>query len=207
MRIEILLRLLLPLVLFFNDCYAEFSFNEHPLLETKRLVLRKMTLEDAEDLFVFLSDKQVLQYAAMPLHVTVEDSEGYIRGAWDAFARQVRIAWVIEEKETKAIIGVCSFFDIVMAHKRAEIAYIFAQNAWNKGYATETAQKLIDFGLNTLQLCRIQASCHPDNAQSAKVLEKCGMQYEGLLRNYKVQHDGPSDRKMYSIISKPFAKL
>ncbi len=190
------MRILLLCILLTSTCFAD----THPSLETERLKIRRMVLEDAPDIFAFMSDEHVMQYVGAPCQTTIDDTEQYIKRTWEAFANKVHISWVIEEKETSDIVGVCSLFDIIPAHKRAEIAYIFAQKAWNRGYGTEIAQKLVDFGLNTLDLCRVQATCHPNNHQSAKILEKCGMQYEGYLRNYKVINGVISDRKLYAII-------
>ncbi|MES2345367.1 MAG: GNAT family N-acetyltransferase [Chlamydiota bacterium] len=181
--------------LFISSPYAI----ETPALETKRLILRKLTIEDAQDLFAITSDKEVVKLTAINLQSTLEEAERYIESSLN---QHTTLPWIVLEKTTNVIVGLCTFFDLSIGQKRGEISFVFARSAWNKGYATETAQELIRFGFETLKLVRIQGSCHPDNNQSSRVLEKCGMQYEGLLRSYKIQQGKPSDRKMYAIIQR-----
>ncbi len=71
---------------------------------------------------------------------------------------------------------------------------------WGQGLATEAAQALVAFGLEQMQLARIEAVCLPENAASARVLQKAGMQYEGLLRNYQVWRGKPCDLQMWAVV-------
>ncbi len=73
--------------------------------------------------------------------------------------------------------------DVAEEACQATLGYCLSARAWGRGYATETARALVGFGFDVLLLHRIQAGCDPENAASARVLEKVGMTLEGRLRD------------------------
>ncbi len=178
---------------------------ELPVLETRRLILRTLTLEDTQAIFAMTSDIDVVCLTAIPLHHSYQEARECVMVHLELYAQEKILPWVVVEKSSNTIIGLCTFFDLSASQRRGEISYLFAKCAWNKGYATEVAKTLVTFGFEALQLARIQATCHPNNYQSDKVLQKIGMQYEGLLRNYKITQGKPSDRKMYAITQEDYS--
>jgi ribosomal-protein-alanine N-acetyltransferase len=87
------------------------------------------------------------------------------------------------------------------AHQRADLGYWLGVPFWGQGYATEAARLVISFGFARLHLHRIQARCFPRNRASARVLEKVGMRYEGLLRGYLRKGDVFEDALLFAILS------
>jgi RimJ/RimL family protein N-acetyltransferase len=87
------------------------------------------------------------------------------------------------------------------AHQRADLGYWLGVPFWGQGYATEAARLVISYGFVRLQLHRIQARCFPRNRASARVLEKVGMRYEGLLRGYLRKGDAFEDALLFAILS------
>ena len=85
-------------------------------------------------------------------------------------------------------------------HKRAEIAFNIGRKYWGKGYATETAQAIIQFGFEYWRLNRIEGTCMVENRASARVMEKVGMTLEGVLRKYVYVRGQFRDMKLYSIL-------
>jgi [ribosomal protein S5]-alanine N-acetyltransferase len=75
-------------------------------------------------------------------------------------------------------------------------------DAWGKGYATESCKAIVDYGFATLHLNRIEASVDPENMASVAVLEKLGMQPEGLLRERVICNGQQRDRTMYGLLKK-----
>jgi RimJ/RimL family protein N-acetyltransferase len=86
-------------------------------------------------------------------------------------------------------------------HQRADLGYWLGVPFWGLGYATEAARLVISYGFVRLQLHRIQARCFPRNRASARVLEKAGMRYEGLLRGYLRKGDAFEDALLFAILS------
>ena len=80
------------------------------------------------------------------------------------------------------------------------MGYTIARAYWGLGYATEAARALIQFGFDRMHLVRIEAVCLPEHLASARVLQKAGMQFEGVLRSYQVWRGQPRDLHMYAIV-------
>lgn len=85
-------------------------------------------------------------------------------------------------------------------YKSAEVWYKIHPDHWNKGYATESLEAVLEFGFETLQLHRVIAGCAVDNIGSIKVLEKAGLQREGRGRQILPLKTGWSDNFLYSIL-------
>ena len=93
-----------------------------------------------------------------------------------------------------------------MSDKRAEIGYCIRRENWGKGIATEVAGGLIRYGFSDLKMHRIEAKCDPDNIASYIVMEKNGMQREGILRQDKNIRGEWRDSYIYSILSHEWSK-
>jgi RimJ/RimL family protein N-acetyltransferase len=87
-----------------------------------------------------------------------------------------------------------------MRSKVANIGFCLNREYWGKGYATETAMGLLNYGFAELQLQRVEANCDPENSASRRLLEKIGMTYEGLLREKVLIHGEHRDYLVYSIL-------
>lgn len=172
-----------------------------PTLETPRLLLRPLSINDAADIFEMTSDPEVAKLTAMfLLHQTVEETQKYIAKLQENYQEYHSPMWAVVDIENRKVIGLAGFVYYNSALAKAEIAYAFSRAYWNHGYATEATKEIIQFGFKQLKLCRIQATVHEANGASIHVLEKCGMTYEGYLRNYYFTQGKPSDRRMYAII-------
>jgi len=84
-------------------------------------------------------------------------------------------------------------------HRRGEMGYVLARDVWGRGYATEAAAALLAYGF-AAGLHRIGATCDPENAASARVLEKIGMSFEGRLREYFLIRGAWRDRLLYAAV-------
>jgi ribosomal-protein-alanine N-acetyltransferase len=178
----------------------EDVFSDQPILETDSLILRKLTLDDAEDLFEYAAHPEVTRYLQWEPHESISDSITFIQTAIIRYERQLPAPWGIELKTDRKIIGSCDFISWFPDHFRAEIGYALARKYWGYSYMTEAVRKIIDFGFMTSMLNRIQAMCEPDNLASARVMEKVGMTYEGILRGFHFQNGACQDMKIYSIL-------
>lgn len=105
------------------------------------------------------------------------------------------VTWAIREDD--GLIGACGLFNIVRGH-RAEIGYWLAEDYWGQGIMTAVVEAVCQHGWNELDLVRIHAHVMPDNAASARVLEKCGFQHEGRLRSYFRKGDNRIDADVFA---------
>jgi [ribosomal protein S5]-alanine N-acetyltransferase len=171
-----------------------------PILETERLRLRPFTLDDAPDVRVLAGAPEV---AATTLHIPhpypAGAAEEWIGTHTEAAARGDGFAWAIERAEDRALLGGISLA-VAAAHYRAEMGYWLGVPFWNQGSTTEAARRVVECGFKEFGLHRIQATCLPRNPASARVMQKAGMSYEGLLRGYVRKGDVFEDLAMYAVL-------
>ncbi|MDR9854723.1 GNAT family N-acetyltransferase [Paenibacillus sp. VCA1] len=172
----------------------------NPLLETERLVLRKLTANDVGDVFKYCSDEEISKYTTWHSHQTIEDSRQFVDHVLGLYEQNNLAPWGIEHKETGAVIGTVGFVYWHPKQARAELAYALSRAYWNKGLMSEAAGKVVRFGFEAMQLVRIEARCHLLNIGSSRVMEKCGMEFEGILRKHIFVKGKFEDLKLYAII-------
>jgi ribosomal-protein-alanine N-acetyltransferase len=181
------------------------AFADLPELETERLLLRKMRLDDAEAMFAYASDPEVTRYVLFETHRSVEDSESFLRLATEGYERGDFGGWGVVLKDSGAFVGTCGM-DVGYApeHARAELGYVLSREHWGKGLMPEAVRAVIRFGFRRMDLNRIQARCIAENTASARVMEKAGMTYEGTLRESEFIKGAYRDMKIYSILRREF---
>lgn len=166
-----------------EDIYKDF-----PPLESDRIILRKLTEADAEDLFAYASKEEVTKYVFWERHRSITDSEEFIAYALNQYKKSDIAPWGIEWKENGKFIGTIDFVSWQPHHKTAEIGYVIA------------GKLLLKFGFEQMDLVRIQARCFVHNHASARVMEKLGMRFEGILRKELFVKGTHQDTKLYSIL-------
>ena len=177
-------------------------------LETERLRLRKFTEEDAEDMYNnWASDTEVTKYLTWPAHSSIEVSKKVIDMWIDNYKDMEYYQWAIELKEIRQVIGTISLMNIDNNIENCEVGYCIGRKFWNKGITTEAFSSIINFAFNQVGFERITARHHVDNSASGRVMEKCGLKYEGLLRKISRNSSGELvDCKYYSILKDEYLK-
>lgn len=181
-------------------------FANLPQLETERLVLRRFTLDDAQDLLECASDPEVPKYTSWEQHKTIDDAIQTINQIMSIYddTGTKRWTWGIEHKaDDNKLIGTFTIWG-EPEHARAEIGYILGRPYWGQGLVSEAAREVLRFGFNELGLNRIQASCDLENIASARVMEKNGMTYEGTLRDWLFTKGKYANFKMYSVLRREY---
>ena len=103
-------------------------------------------------------------------------------------------------RDDNKVVGTCDFIHWHPEYGRAEIGYVLSPDYWNRGIMTEAVSEIIAYGFGVKTVSRIQAMCTVPNIGSARVMEKVGMNYEGVLRQYMIQKGSPRDMKIYAIL-------
>ncbi len=169
-------------------------------LQTPRLILRKLELSDAEDIFAYASNPQVATYTSWAAHQSIDETYKYLNDfVFELYRSGQGMDWGIVEKASGKLIGTCGLYTM-SEHRRGTLGYALNRDYWGQGLMTEVAKAAIAFGLHVMQLQRIQAICDVDHIASARVLEKVGMQFEGILHNYVFYKERPWNVKMYAIV-------
>jgi [ribosomal protein S5]-alanine N-acetyltransferase len=173
---------------------------ELPVLETARLVLRRMEVSDAEDVYEYASDPAVAEHTGWDAHRSPDISEAFAATQ----ARSRGCAWAIVQRADQKVIGTCGIVR-ARAPYRGEINFALSRKYWNQGFMTEAVREVVRFGFEVLGLHRIQARCKVANIGSARVMEKAGMTLEGVLREYSFSKGEYLNLKMYSILQREWS--
>ena len=179
---------------------ARNIFDPFPELETERLILRKIRMEDAHDMYAYGSNPEVTKYMTWNTHQSIEDTKEFLVFALSQYEKKELAPWGIERKGTGKLIGTIDFVGWKIPHRVAELGYVLSQDFWGQGIAAEAAKELIKFGFVQMNLMRIQARCFVENTGSERVMQKAGMTYEGVIRKGMYAKGKHQDLKMYSIL-------
>lgn len=169
-------------------------------LETERLVLRKPRLDDADAVFSrYAGDVEVSRYLAWHLHRSPDVTRSFLEFSDSEWERWPAGPYLVESKADGCLLGGTGLsFE---TRYRASTGYVFARDAWGKGYATEAVRAIVQIS-HALGLARLYAICHVDHARSARVLERTGFTKEGVLHKYlefpNLQPGQPADVYCYA---------
>lgn len=162
------------------------EFGEFPTLETTRLVLREMTLDDAEFYLAEFSDPVVVEMQAFDPPATLDDARKELMTyCINPFRENRGIRWGMELKAEKKLIGTLGFHNWVKGNGfgyRAEMGYDLLSKYRRQGYMTEAMIAAIDFGFSVMRLNRIVIYIDPRNHPSQSLVRKLGFKHEGTLR-------------------------
>lgn len=148
------------------------------IIETDRLTLRPTLMSDAEDVFEYASGENVGINAGWKSHETIEETREIIE---TVFSEENVFAIVLNESG-KVIGSIGLVADPKRAYDRVQmIGYALGEVYWGRGYMSEAAKALVDYGFGALDLTMISAYCYPSNERSRSVLKKLGFEYEGRL--------------------------
>lgn len=156
---------------------------------TERLRLRAVEISDAPLIFnLYAKDPTATKYMSFKCTGKIEDTQPFLTQAALSFAGQPssikHFAWLIQIKDSSEYIGSCGLGPT--GPTTISGGYILNQNFWGKGYASEAWKCLVEWAKTQPEVLRIEATHHPDNPASGKVMEKAGMTYEGILPNHQV---------------------
>lgn len=171
-------------------------------IETDRLILRRYRIEDADAMYKnWASDSEVTKFLMWPPHPSVDVSRGIIEDWLKEYPDEKYYQWAIVLKangdEPIGGIGVVHMNeDISMVH----IGYCLGRAWWRRGIMSEALKAVMDFMFDTVEVNRIESRHDPRNPNSGKVMQKCGMKYEGTLRSADWNNQGICDACYYALL-------
>ncbi len=175
-------------------------------IETKRLTLRKFQANDAADMYYhYCSDPEVTRFMTWPAHRNLEITNRVLSSWLDQYDEKTYM-WAIVSKDIHEVIGTISVTQMDTKAKSCEIAYAIGQNYWNQGYTTEALKAVMAFLFEQVGVNRIWACHDTRNPASGAVMKKCGMVYEGRLRQAIKLNAGIGDLDTYGILKSEWTK-
>jgi RimJ/RimL family protein N-acetyltransferase len=169
--------------------------------QTARLTLRRPTLDDAQAIFEeYAADPDVTKHLAFTPHREVETVRVFLRELMAAVEEGTRFPWAITLTGDDRLIGMV---EMRVNGTRADVGYVLAKRHWGRGYIPEALRVVVDWAMGQAEIYRVWAFCDVENRASVRVLEKVGMQREGILRQWSVSpnvSDVPRDCYCYSVV-------
>lgn len=159
---------------------------EHQTLQTERLILRKLQLEDAPEMFNYASNPEVARFTSFEPHDSLETTRATIA---KFFLPNSLYHWGIVEKTSGQLIG--EIFLNPINEKTVELGWILNQDHWGKGIMPEATECLLALSFDKLEVKVIQAKHFTENAKSGRVMEKLGMKNLGKVYSYFPKFKSP----------------
>jgi RimJ/RimL family protein N-acetyltransferase len=172
-------------------------------LKTERLNLRPISENDINNIHKLHSLPETDKFNTLGIPNSIRETEIIVEG-WiseNNLEDNKKYTFTIELNKEEEFIGLIGINLGKEKYKNAEVWFKIHYNYWNKGYATESLKKIIDFGFKNLNLHRIEAGCAIENIGSINVLEKVGMFREAHTRKLLPLKSGWSDNYGYAILS------
>lgn len=177
-----------------------------PILETDRFVLRRITLEDANEIFDYFSKDEVTKYYNSDSFTDIQQAVQLIEKWDERFKGEQSIRWGIARREDNILIGSCGYHNWVHKYFKAEIGYELSPLFWRQGVMTEVFKPILTYGFEQMKLHRIEALYDPANTASKKSLMKAGFKVEGLLRESYYEKGRFIDAEICSLLASEFMK-
>lgn len=175
-------------------------------LETERLILRRFTQHDAEAMYRnWANDPEVTKYLTWPTHSDVSISKAVIDSWLPLYENPNHYSWAIVLKEIDEPIGSIAAVEQRDDIKMVHIGYCIGRNWWHCGYTSEALNRLVKFFFEQVGVHRIESRHDPRNPNSGKVMQKAGLQFEGVLRKSDQNNQGGyCDAAYYALLDEDY---
>ena len=176
-------------------------------LETPRLILRPLTVEDAQAMYDnWASDPEVTKFLTWPAHESVEVSRMILQQWEEGYQKDDYYQWGIVLKELGQPIGGISVVNLKEIAEKVEIGYCIGSRWWHQGIMSEAFGAVIDYLFSKCGVNRISSRHDPNNPHSGNVMKKCGLLYEGTSRQVDRNNQGICDAAHYAILKEDWLK-
>lgn len=152
----------------------ETNFTPFPSLTTERLSLRKLSPDDAEEIFFLRTDENINKYIDRSRATSMDDAYNFINKTNQSIDNNEFVDWAITFKDDSKLIGSICLWNISREENKAEVGYELLPDFQGKGIAQEAMLVVLDYGFNIMMLNKIEAYTHKENSASKKLLEKFG---------------------------------
>lgn len=174
-------------------------------IETDRMILRRFSCSDNEAMRKnWISDEKIQSMYAEPVYTTKDEVKELLDKYISSYEKEDYYRWAIIDKESRECIGQIAYFLVDSKNHFAEIEYCIGSAFQHRGLATEATKAVIAYGFDRIHLHKVQICTKTINAASRKVIEKCGLTYEGTLRDYFYDNGQYIGRLFFSILREEY---
>ncbi|NLL91643.1 MAG: GNAT family N-acetyltransferase [Ruminococcaceae bacterium] len=156
-------------------------------IETERLIMRRMSIDDAEMIYKnWTSDPLTARYVTWDKHENLVTTKEYVAFKAVNYDDNFFFDWVVELKETGELIGEIDAVGGSIKDKTVEVGYCYGSRFWNKGYASEALTAFIKYMFEEVGAEKVFAKHISTNPASGRVMQKAGMSYDATLKGYVI---------------------
>ena len=182
-------------------------FSQIPELETERVLLRAMRVSDSADMYDYAHRPEVSRYLLWRPHTDISDTRRYLEYLAGRYRIGAHYEWAMIHKESGRMIGTCGFARVDTANNSAELGYVLHPDFHGQGIVPEAARRVLQFGFSVMGLNRIEARYMVENLPSRRVMDKLGMQFEGVQRAAMLVKGTYRDIATCAILAKEFRAI
>ena len=172
-------------------------FTPFPILSTERLILRRLSDEDKNDIFLLRTDAEINKYLDRPRPTDISEVMDFIKKINSGIDNNEALYWAICLKEIPKLIGTICLWNFSADGQTAEIGYELKSEFQGQGIMHEAIDCIIRFGFDKISLKRIDAFTQQENTKSIGLLKRCNF----LLESEKIDEDHMLNR-IYSLTNK-----
>jgi len=174
-------------------------------IETERLILRKFNNDDISYAYKnWTSDEAVTKFLRWPTHKDISVTEKVLNEWIISYEDPAYYHWAIELKSIGEPIGAIGVVDMNEKLEKVNIGYCIGSKWWHQGIVSEAFSAIIPFLFEEVEVNRIEAQHDPNNPRSGSVMKKCGLKYEGTLRQADYNNQGIADACIYSLLREEY---
>jgi ribosomal-protein-alanine N-acetyltransferase len=176
---------------------------DFPTIETDRLLLREIVASDAPAIFAIHGDAQAMRWFGGDPLTAMEQAEKLVEtfASWRQMPNP-GVRWGIQSKVDGSLIGSCGLFKWNRGWKSCIVGYELAEVSWGNGFMTEALSAALAWGFKHMELHRVEAQIHPENAASIKLAHNLGFVQEGHLREAGFWGGQHHDLLLFALLGK-----
>jgi len=184
----------------------EINFHPFKNLETERLLLRRVTADDVNEIMELRSNPETMKFIPRPLVTDIEQAMEHFKMIDEKIENNTGINWAITLKGNPKLIGIIGHYRIQLENHRCEIGYMILPQYNGQGIVTEAIKVVLEYGFEELNMHSIEAVIDPDNVASERVLQKNGFVKEAHILENELWNGKFWDTVIYSILKRNFSK-
>ncbi len=179
-------------------------FTDIPKVKTSRLTLRKMCVDDVNDMYSYASLDQVCKYLLWTPHYNTDATRGYIEMVCRSYRKGENADWAISLDSEQKMIGTVGFANVDLENNSVEIGYVLNPAYWGHGYGREALTKVTEIAFEKLGVHRAVLRIMEGNVRSENVALACGYKKEGSLRDSLLVKGFYRNVNYYSMLSSEY---
>lgn len=182
-------------------------FSNLPVLETERLILKKIEPCNANDMYAYSSLNEVTRYLLWTPHLNIEETKGYIAYLQKQYRKGNFADWGIICKADGVFIGTCGFADMNYKNNKGELGYVLSPSYQGRGYMREAASAVLNLAFYELCLERVELRIMDGNTASIRFAEAMGFKFEGTTRKSLLLRGEYKTIHHYSMLNEEFLQI